>query len=477
VNRLSRTCVIAALAAAQLAAGLGGYATAATDGRVRTAATAADPLVERLEAAGLRVISEQTLPAHRFFMLGYRQPIDHLHPWKGSFEQRLTLLHRGEDRPMVLHGSGYNVPDVPFRSEPARLVDGNQISVEHRYFTPSRPQPTDWNKLTIWQSATDYHRIVGALKGVYAGKWLSTGGSKGGMTSVYFRRFYPRDVDATVAYVAPNDVIDSRDVYERFLDNVGTGPACRDRLTAIQRETLLRRDELVARMTTWAQAQGYTYTGLFGSADRALEFMVVDTAFAFWQYQLQADCATVPAADVSTDQLWAFLDKVDGFAFYTDQGIEPYVPYYFQAGTQLGSPAPAERHLRDLLRYPGGSVPRSFVPADIPMRFHPLAMVDVDTWVRWAGRSLMFVYGENDPWSAEPFRLGPGTRDSFSYTVRGGNHGSRIAQLPEEQRTTATATIMRWAGVPAAPIQALAAAPSFIPGLDDVNVDQVRRPL
>ena len=369
--RFSRLCVIAGLAAAQLAAGLGGYATAATDERVRAAATAADPLVERLEAAALRVISEQTLPAHRFFMLGYRQPIDHLHPWKGSFEQRLTLLHRGEDRPMVLHGSGYNVPDVPFRSEPARLVDGNQISVEHRYFTPSRPQPTDWDRLTIWQSATDYHRIVRALKGVYAGKWLSTGGSKGGMTSVYFRRFYPRDVDATVAYVAPNDVIDSRDVYDRFLDNVGTDPACRDKLTAIQRETLLRRDELVARMTTWAQAQGYTYTGLFGSADRALEFMVVDTAFAFWQYQLQADCATVPAADVSTDRLWAFLDKVDGFAFYTDQGIEPYVPYYFQAGTQLGSPAPAERHLRDLLRYPGGSVPRSFVPADIPMRFRP----------------------------------------------------------------------------------------------------------
>ena len=30
---------------------------------------------------------------------------------------------------------------------------------------------------------------------------------------------------------------------------------------------------------------------------------------------------------------------------------------------------------------------------------------------------MLFVYGENDPWSAEKFEPGPGTRDSHWYTA------------------------------------------------------------
>src|SRR5687768_3188655 len=90
------------------------------------------------------------------------------------------------------------VPGLTVLSEPTRLIDGNQISVEQRYFTPSRPSPTNWERqLTIWQAATDHHRIVRALKAIYAQQWVSTGASKGGMTSVYHRRFYPDDVAGT----------------------------------------------------------------------------------------------------------------------------------------------------------------------------------------------------------------------------------------------------------------------------------------
>ena len=42
------------------------------------------------------------------------------------------------------------------------------------------------------------------------------------MTSVYHRRFYPADVDGTVAYVAPQDVMNARTLYDRFFTTPAT---------------------------------------------------------------------------------------------------------------------------------------------------------------------------------------------------------------------------------------------------------------
>ncbi|MFD9734705.1 S28 family serine protease [Umezawaea sp. NPDC059074] len=393
---------------------------------------------------GLRIISKTTVGDYLYYVLGFQQPVDHRHPSRGTFEQRISLQHKDESRPMILHTTGYGLPGGPGLSEPARLVDGNQLSVEQRFFTPSRPQPANWRDLDIRQAADDHHRIVQAFKRIYHARWLSTGASKGGMTSVYHRRFFPHDVDATIAYVAPNDVDDAHDVYGRFIEQVGDDDSCNRRLEGVQRQILQHRDDVVKIMLS----RGYTYDTLFGTPQRALEILVLDTPFTFWQYQTQVDCALVPGPDATVAQLVEFMDATVGFDFYTDAGVAPYTPYYYQAGTQLGSPKADEHAVADLLRYPGSSVPRSFVPADIPMRFEPGAMRDVDRWVRLSGRTLLFVYGGNDPWGAEPFRLGPGTRDSFSFTVPGGNHGSTIAKLPEPQRNQATAAVLRWANVP-----------------------------
>ena len=43
----------------------------------------------------------------RFFSIEYSQLIDHTHPETGTFVQRVTLLHRNEAKPVVLHLEGY----------------------------------------------------------------------------------------------------------------------------------------------------------------------------------------------------------------------------------------------------------------------------------------------------------------------------------------------------------------------------------
>jgi len=415
------------------------------------AAAADEDILTRLRAVpGLTVVEERAAPApYRFFVLTITQPADHRHPAAGTFQQRLTLLHRGTDRPTVLHTTGYGVPASIFRAEPTRLIDGNQISVEQRFFTPSRPAPADWSDLTIWQAATDHHRIVRALAPLYPANWISTGASKGGMTSIYHRRFYPADVDGTVAYVAPQDVVNVEDsAYDRFFTTVGTDPACRAALDAVQVEALRRRGALVARYQAWATGNGRTFT-IVRTVDRAFEFMVNGTTWAFWQYSGLSQCASVPATTASDEQLFGWLDAVYGLDSNTDQGITGYVPYYFQASTQLGYPDIKLPHLAKLQRYRGQDRAESYLPRELHPRFQPLAMADIDRWVRHSAGQLLFVYGQNDPWGAEPFHLGRGTRDSLSYVAAGANHGANISLLTPAEAATATAAVQRWAGLPA----------------------------
>ena len=74
---------------------------------------------------------------------------------------------------------------------------------------------------------------------------------------------------------------------------------------------------------------------------------------------------------------------------------------------------------------------------------------------------MLFVYGENDPWSAEKFEPGSGTRDSHWYTVPNGNHGSSIGALPTAERVEATGILQKWMGVP---VSTSAVEPSTDPG-------------
>jgi hypothetical protein len=101
-----------------------------------TAARAADdPLLDQLTAIpGLTVISETQGTGYRFFVLTYRQPADHRHPGRGTYEQRLTLLHRSEAGPVVLYTNGYGLAASPrptqteptARSSPSTTVSGSR---------------------------------------------------------------------------------------------------------------------------------------------------------------------------------------------------------------------------------------------------------------------------------------------------------------------------------------------------------------
>ena len=399
--------------------------------------------------------AQPTVPAgYRRFDIQLVQPVDHGHPEGPTFTQRLSLLHVSETAPMVLASSGYGLSTG--RSELTRTFTSNQVQVEHRFFSPSVPTPPVWTDLTIRQSADDYHAIVSKLKSIYAGHWVNTGASKGGMTSVYHRRFYPDDLDGTVAYVAPN-VYGTEDArFVTFLSQVGGAAyaACRASIVELQKTVLTRRDEITPLM------QG-TYDRL-GGKPIALEHAVLEMPFTFWQYTNPADpqagCGAIPAASAPIATLFDFFSQVTQLGNYGDSGFDYFAPYYYQAATQLGAPGVDDAPILSLLKYRATYNVTTYAPKGVPTVFDPAAMQDVADWVKTKGSSLMFIYGEYDPWSAGAFALG-GATDSFVYVAAGKNHGAKLTGLTTAEKQAALSTLERWMGATATNPPALAAGP------------------
>jgi hypothetical protein len=396
---------------------------------------------------GLTVTPRELVPpltGYQRFDLVLEQPIDHDHPELGKLQQRAMLLHISDTAPMVLATSGYGLSSRNGLTEITRQLNANQLTYEHRYFGPSRPVPTDWSKLDIRQAAADAHRLAAAIHWLYPGRWVNTGGSKGGMTSVYQRRFHPCDVDATVAYVAPTSITAADPAYITFLENVGGSAraVCRANLVGFLRRLLEQRAEIVP------QVQG-TFAQI--GVDKAFELAVIELNFAFWQYTAPDDsdfgCSAIPPASAPSDQMLAFLEVHSApDVLAGDVSLDFFHAYYHQAAAQLGAPAPYEAPLADLLRYPGADVPATFIPAGEVAGFDAAAMPDVNNWVATVGERMMFIYGELDPWSSREFV--PSAKDSHKFTVSGGNHGARISQLAEADRNEAMSLLARWLAVP-----------------------------
>jgi len=172
------------------------------------------------------------------FQIDISQPIDHNNPNGETFKQRFYLSHREESLPMVFYTTGYGVNRNSEKGITS-LIQGNQILLVHRYFPNAIPQ-AGWEYLTIWQAASDQHRIKELLKKIYIGNWVSSGGSKGGMTSLFYRYYFPDDITATVAYVAPIMTSENDIRFIHFLNSVGT-EKCREKIKTFQRMMLQKK--------------------------------------------------------------------------------------------------------------------------------------------------------------------------------------------------------------------------------------------
>ena len=398
-------------------------------------------------------------PGLRCFEGRFTQATDHFGTGTGTFSQYFNLVYRSADAPVVLDTTGYGCEGDLWEEEPTLLLKANQLTIEERFFESSTPAVLDWTKLDVRQAAADHHAILLALKPLFSGKWLSAGVSKGGMTSVYHRRFYPSDVDATLAYSAPNLLGDPDGRFPAFVASRGSA-ASAAALHAWQQAVFDNWAAVKALLVQDLASHGRT-TALLG-ADKTLELAVLEVPFTVWQYSDATLAAQVPGPGATPAQLYAYMGqvyKVVGGIYqdWDDSAMQYFQAFDYQSGTQLGYP--------DLdyaftgLPYPALDLPATYPPFGVTETFDPSVMPDIQAWVSGSAQKVIFMYGENDPYTAAAFQVpqAAAARDLHLYVVPGGNHLSKLANLPLAQRTEALNLLTQWLGVP--PVAAASVRP------------------
>ena len=374
----------------------------------------------------------------------FNQPLDHQHPEKGSFRQRVVVSHIGFDRPTVIVTEGYGASyalNPKYREELSKMFNTNMVFVEYRYFLESTPNPRDWQYLTAESSADDLHAVRQALKDIYPNKWIATGISKGGQTAMLYRTFYPNDVDITVPYVGPlcYGVEDGR--HEPFLNQVGTEDE-RRKIEDFQLEVLKRKSTLLPRFEKHCQEKKYKFNA---STEEIYDYCVLEYSFAFWQWGTPV--STIPANNASDDEIYKHFMAISEPSYFAKGGGNE--SFFVQAARELGYYGYDIRPFKKYLSITSskGYLKKLMLPDDAKdIKFDKTLSKKITKFLKKNDPKMIFVYGEIDPWSAAATTwLNTDKKENMHIFVEPrGSHLARINTLPEDMKQKAISILKKW---------------------------------
>ena len=372
----------------------------------------------------------------------FTQPLDHRHPEKGSFRQRVIVSHVGFDRPTVIVTEGYGAAYAlrsQYREELSKLLNANMIFVEYRYFLESTPEPKDWQYLTAENSADDLHAITTAFKNIYPGKWIATGISKGGQTTLLYRTFYPDDVDISVPYVAPlcYGVEDGR--HEPFLHKVST-PENRKIIEDFQLEALKRKATLLPRFEKYCTEKNYSFRA---PIEEIYDYSVLEYSFALWQWG--TPISSIPATTASDDEIFSHLLAISEPGYFTADS--PNASFFVQAARELGyygyDIQPFKQYLS--IQSSEGYLHRLMLPEELKdMPFDKALSKKITKFLKKQDPKMIFIYGQNDPWTAAGVTWLKNKKNIHVFIQPNGSHLARISTLPEKEKKEVMELIKQW---------------------------------
>ena len=370
------------------------------------------------------------------------QPLDHRHPEKGSFRQRVIVSHVDFDRPTVIVTEGYGAAYAlrsQYREELSKLLNANMIFVEYRYFLESTPEPKDWQYLTAENSADDLHAITTAFKNIYPGKWIATGISKGGQTTLLYRTFYPDDVDISVPYVAPlcYGVEDGR--HEPFLHKVST-PENRKIIEDFQLEALKRKATLLPRFEKYCTEKNYSFRA---PIEEIYDYSVLEYSFALWQWG--TPISSIPATTASDDEIFSHLLAISEPGYFTADS--PNASFFVQAARELGyygyDVQPFKQYLS--IQSSEGYLHRLMLPEELKdMPFDKTLSKKITKFLKKQDPKMIFIYGQNDPWTAAGVTWLKNKKNIHVFIQPNGSHLARISTLPEAEKAEVMELINEW---------------------------------
>lgn len=378
------------------------------------------------------------------YKLMVRQPVDHDNPSAGYFKQKVYVRHVGFDRPTVIITEGYN-RDQPRPYELTQLLNANQVQVEHRYFGESIPGDGKYQHLNLKQATADLHHIRTLLADIYPQKWVSTGISKGGATTIFYRYFYPEDVAASVPYVAPiNRAYEEPRLYT-FLDTIGSDD-CRKAIFAFQKRMLKQRKKILPLLRFYRQGARLDFNYI--TPEAAFEYAVMEYPFSFWQYG--QDCAVIPDKKVPLEEALEYLLSVSGIDFFSDPAVEQYASHYYQSATEMGYYGYRTSKFGKLIKaLPTDQNPMAlFFPEPMNDPFNGQLLEDVNTWLNGdQANQIAYIYGGIDTWTGSAVPENDDV-DAEWFFLAGKHHGNaRIKSMFPSEKVRLVAALEKWLGM------------------------------
>jgi hypothetical protein len=411
--------------------------------RAQTTATNESELYQKIKALPGVVAVRSAAGRGQFkesLTITFEQPVDHQNPNGAKFHQMVFLSHADFDKPMLLETEGYAARGGGGGGELQQMLQGNVVTVEHRYFGNSMPSPLDWQYLTVKNAADDMHAIVSALKTLYHGKWISSGASKGGQTSLFFKCYYPDDVDATVAYVAPINVTQEDPRINHFIETVGDA-ATRQKIKELQIALFKHEDEILPFVKKSADSKGWTESmGL----SEAYEYGVLEYPYYFWQYGQSA--SNIPPVDSTAEMLANYYNRVGTMQYYADQGKRRFQAFLYQAFTEIGYYNYDITDFKDYMKTLKDPSNLSICPDGAKIVYNPATMAFVYNFLQYKANHVIYIYGELDAWSATAMQL-IGRTDAVKFVVADGHHGSEVRALTPEQQEVFYTKMDSWLGM------------------------------
>ncbi|MDX9881229.1 MAG: S28 family serine protease [Prolixibacteraceae bacterium] len=387
------------------------------------------------------------IEGNEFFQATYeimiRQPLNHKDTTDGFFLQRVVIADKGPQSPVVVITEGYNANYAVkpgYINELSQILGASQICIEHRYFGKSVPDPVNWDYLTVKNAADDHHRIIQLFRKYYSSKWISTGISKGGQAAMSHRSFFPDDVEATVAYVGPVNFAVEDGRHEPFIAGKAGTLSQRKAVLSFQKEALKRKTALLPLLKKLSEQKKYTYRI---PLDEVFDFCVLEYSFSFWQWGNPVE--EIPGLTATDEEIFDHLVKVASPDYFSDEGIGATRPFFVQAARELGYYGYNTRKFKNYLSIPTARnyLQRIFLPEGINPLFDPGAMKKLHQFLQRTDAKMMFIYGENDPWTASG-ALVPKKKNMVKAVMKGGTHRTRINTFSEKQRQQLIETLKNW---------------------------------
>lgn len=364
----------------------------------------------------------------------------------GTFDQRVFVMHAGYDRPTLLVTEGYwadYAMSPKYQEELSRLFNLNIVVVEYRYFGPSTPENPDWQYLTVANSLCDLHHAVEMLKPLYPGKWISTGISKGGQTTMFYRSYYPDDVDISVPYVAPlnKSLEDGR--HEPFLsDKVGTA-AERKVISDFMMDLASKKDQYFPLFKRHCDEKGYEFRV---PVEEIYDLSVSELQFALWQWGTPVE--SIPALSAPLQEKFDWFIKQCEPDYFSKQS--PYYSFDVMAAKELGYYGYDIRPYKEYMSVKNTKDYLRRVMLDSPenkLKFDNTLYKHVCKFLKKNDPKMIYIYGGVDPWGVSGVCtwLDTSSKKNLKYYVKeGGSHATRIGSFDESTQNEIVGTLQRW---------------------------------